>query len=313
MANSPIADLSYRNYDGPLDAPTYRWQVIARAGIRQAFASKLYWGATLMASWFYFVLIIILYFVDQFGGTNPQNPFSLGNVNWQDRFLDGFGYAQLILMIVTLLVGAGAIANDNRSRALLVYLSKPCTRGDYLMGKWFGIFIPLCVVMLIPATFFFLYGAMSYREHGFLSANPWTFPKMFLIIPCGAALHTSLILGVSSMFNQGRVAGAVYAGIYFVSNFFTRLMAFAWISSRGEAGGMVKTLFYGSIDGVQIGIAKAILGTSGSAPFGGGPMRRAIEPIPAPPLVPFLLLVVLVSAVSLWVAWSRIRAVEVVG
>jgi len=47
------------------------------------------------------------------------------------------------ILCIALVVGAGAIAADNRSNALMVYLSKPITKGDYLLGKWMGIFLAI--------------------------------------------------------------------------------------------------------------------------------------------------------------------------
>ena len=62
MANaSPIADLSYRNYDGPLDSPEFRWWVIAKMGIRRAIKNRWYWVVMLLSGGYYAVMITILF------------------------------------------------------------------------------------------------------------------------------------------------------------------------------------------------------------------------------------------------------------
>ena len=97
------------------------------------------------------------------------------------------------------------------------------------------------------------------------------------------------------------------AGIYFLSNFFTVAMVVNWAESSDRLAG---TLSYASIDGLNIGMAKAILGTSGSTPFGlpgGGPQ------IPAPHFLPVFLIVLAISTLCMMIAWNRVRAVEVVG
>lgn len=313
---SPIADLSYRNYDGPLGSPRLRWWVISRTAILQAFKKKMFWVAAAFSAWYYLVMIVVLFFVEQIGASSPQSqammsPF-LQRIVWKDQFLHGFSFAQLVILLTALLLGAGSIANDNRANALLVYLSKPGSKLDYVIGKWVGIFLPLLLMMAIPTLLFYGYGAMSYLQYGFYSDDPTILPKMLVILPVSAALHTSLVLAISSAFNQGRIAGATYAGVYLLGNFFTQLMRIAWISSRGEAPTAIKTLYYCSVDGLQIGLAKSVLGTKGTMPFGF--MNGGISSsVPAPPLAAMLAVVTLVTVVCLLVTWSRVRAVEVVG
>jgi ABC-2 type transport system permease protein len=311
--NAAIADLSYRDYEGPLSAPQVRWWVIAKMGIMLAIRKKAFWIAALFASWYYLVMITILFFVEQTAASSPEGEKAtaafLGRIVWKDQFLHGFSYAQLVILLTALLIGAGAIANDNRANALLVYLSKPCNKLDYVIGKWVGVFLPLCLMMLVPTLVFYGYGALSYRESGFLRDDPLLLPKMLGVIGLSAALHSSLVLAISTLFNQGRIAGAAYAGLYFLTNFFTQLMMFAFMQGRDPENSPVKTLFYFSIDGIQIGLTKAILGTDGTPPFGIPGRRPAV---PAPDFWPFFALVVGVTVLSVLFTWRRVRAVEVV-
>lgn len=324
--NGPIADLTYRNYDGPLAPATMRWWVIAKMTMRMALKKKSMWVAMAFSAWYYLCMIFVLYFIDQFGQSNSRpgqtNPAAsfIGRLVWKDQFLHGFAFGQIMFLVIALIIGAGAIANDNRANALLVYLSKPCTKTDYLFGKWIGVFIPLFAVMVIPSLVFFGYGALSYRDQGFLWQDPWLFPKLISMLALGATLHSSLIIGFSSLFNQGRIAGATYAGLYFLTNFFTQMMTVLWITNQGGRRGRheippaayatLSKLYYASIDGINIGMAKAILGTDGTPPFG---IPGQMKMVPHPNLPAIILIVLVLSAASLSVAWTRIKAVEVVG
>jgi ABC-2 type transport system permease protein len=330
MTSAPIADLKYRNYDGALENPRFRWWVISKQTIRQAFSKKSMWWAVAFAGWYYLGMIFVLFVVDQMnqaaqsglqapGSAVRNNAMAafMQRIVWKDQFVHGFSFGQMFFLIMALILGAGAIANDNRANALLVYLSKPCNKFDYLFGKWFGVFLPLLVVMAVPSLVFFAYGALSYREYGFFFQDPWLFPKLMLVLPIGAAFHASMVTGISAMFNQGRIAGATYAGIYFLTNFFTKAMTIAWLMQterRGATPGpmldVVKNLFYASVDGLSIGMAKAILGTDGSPYFG---IPSDAKMVPAPPLWPVLGIIFAMSFISLAIAWRRIRAVEVVG
>lgn len=327
MTTGPIADLTYRGYDGPLESPRYRWWVIARMGIRQAFKKKSYWVLTAFSGLYPVLVMTIIFFMEQLAAAGPQGEQGLrqfvSRIIWKDQFLHAFSIGQMWFLFLALLVGAGSIANDNRANALLVYLSKPCDKTDYLLGKWMGIFVPLCISMAIPMSFFWMYGALSYRSYGFLSNDPWTIVKVALLIPVVAAFYASLTVFFSSLFKQGRIAGVTFAAVYFLSNIFTQLMAVSWVMSQGfgrrggggsselrEAAGIIEKLYYASVDGLNIGAAKAILGTDGSPMFG---IPSPIRMVPAPSLIGVLAIIFVVSAVCVWLAWKRIRAVEVIG
>lgn len=326
MSSMPIADLSYRNYDGPLESPTHRWWVIAKQVMRIAVKKKSLWVLTFLGSLYYLMMMAIIFFTEQTSrsmapavgaaGVNRPDPLTqfMQGLVWKDQFLHGLSYGQLWFFLMALLIGIGTIANDNRANALLVYLSKPCEKKDYIIGKWMGVFLTMLLTMSIPSVFFFLYGAMSYREWGFLSADPWMGPRLLLILPLLAAFYTSLTIGISSMFNQGRLAGAAFAAFFFLSNFFTKAMQIAWAMTSqgsGKSPPILQYLFYGSVDGLEIGITKAILNTAGSAPF--GIVMRGAREVPAPPLWFAIGCAALLSALSIAIAWNRVRAVEVVG
>jgi ABC-2 type transport system permease protein len=321
MAN-PIADLSYRNYDGPLEPPIYRWWSIAKMQMRLGIKKRWVWFLAFLCAYWYIVLSTVFYFVEtiaaQTPGANQLNASQqfFSRIVWKDQFLDAFSIGQLPLLLLVLLLGAGVIANDNRANALLVYLSKPCSKLDYLIGKWFGLFIPIFLVTLVPMLVFYLYSFLAYRQYGFTTQDPYLPVRLLAIAPLPAAFHASVLLGISSLFNQGRLAGAAYAGVYFMTLFLTKSMQVVravTVQQGGEVPSVVDFLYYMSIDGIQIGLAKAILGTRGSPLFGGGPRGNAEMLTPAPSLLFFGGLFVTICVLFLVLAWRRIRAVEVVG
>ncbi|HEY3779791.1 MAG TPA: ABC transporter permease subunit, partial [Fimbriimonadaceae bacterium] len=218
---SPIADLTYRNYDGPLAPPVYRWWPIAKMSMRMAVKKRAFWVLGVLSGWWFLILSAIFYFAEVTSPNAEAEKKFFQTVVWKDQFLDGFARSQIFLLLLALLIGVGAIANDNRANALLVYLSKPTTKLDYLIGKWLGIFIPMMCVVAAPTLLFFAYCALSYRQYGILSDDPWLIVKLLALCPVAAFFHASVSLGISSLFDQGRTAGAIYAGLYFMTFIFT--------------------------------------------------------------------------------------------
>ncbi|MHB8637696.1 MAG: ABC transporter permease [Fimbriimonadaceae bacterium] len=310
-ALSPIADLTYRGYDGPMDSTDHRWWAIAKMMMRQAIKRKGFWLCSVLSGWYYLVMMVVFYFVDVLSANVPngQNRF-LSNVNWRDQFTTGISTAQLFLLIVAMIIGIGTIANDNRANALLIYLSKPCTKVDYLVGKWVGLFVPLYCVALVPGLVFWLYIAMSFREYGSISSAPWVPLQLVVISAFPAFLMASLCLGISSLFNQGRNAGATFAGLYFVSNIFTKMMGGIYLMVSNSH--IVKNLYYASVDGLSIGMAKLTMFTDGSTMLVQRSQQAGVN-VSRPDAWFAIPAFFGLSALSIWVAWLRVRPVEVVG
>lgn len=319
MASSPIADLSYRNYDGPLNPPVNRWWAIAKMSMRLSIKKKGFWIWSVLTGAWYAILMTIFYFVDALASNAPtainqQNPI-LKNIIWKDQFLNAFGVSQLFFLILALLLGAGTIANDNRANALLVYLSKPCSKLDYVIGKWLGIFVPLTLVAAVPTLLFYVNCLLGYRSYGFVSQDPWLIVRLLGMILIPGFFHASLTLGISSLFQQGRMAGATYAGLYFFTYFFSQAMQGIYQANAGSGSPetVLNSLTYCSINGIQLAVAKIFLHTDGSQLIP-APQNNPISQIqPEPSWLIFLPIYFGICGLAMLIAWSRIRAVEVVG
>ena len=309
-AASPIADLTYRGYDGPMNEADRRWWAIAKMTMRMGIKRKGFWVCSVLSGWYYVVMMAVFYFVDVLTANigTAQNQF-LKTIVWKDQFVAGFSTAQLLLFIVAMIIGIGTIANDNRANALLIYLSKPCTKVDYLVGKWVGLFIPLYCVALVPSLVFYGYIAMSFRDYGSVSSDPWLPLQLLVMAALPAFLMASLCVGISSLFREGRLAGATFAGVYFMTNLFTHMMAGVFIMV-GESR-VVRDLFYASVDGLSIAMAKFVCVTDGSSMI----MEKGQQAsnIGRPDAFLAILAFFGLSAFSVLVAWLRIKPVEVVG
>jgi ABC-type transport system involved in multi-copper enzyme maturation permease subunit len=317
-ASSPLNDLSYRHYSGPLEPPTMRWWVISKLMIRQCLARRGFIGWSLCSTWFFAVLMMIFWFFQNNVATSemaPQDNPMFKQVLWRDNFLHGFGFGQLFYFILTLFVGVGAVANDTLSKATLIYFSKPLRKWDYIFGKWFGIFLPLFVVMLVPALLFYFYCLMSFMDYGFKRDALFEFWKFPLVAAFGAAVYASIALLVSSVCSEGRTAGAIFSMVYFVSLLFTviaRGISGALSRRDSEVPGFFADLQLLSVDGISLGFAKLMYKTQGSFPFPATRGGNVDLVYLAPHWAPTLILFAAIVGLGFGVAWLRVRAVEVV-
>ena len=82
----PIADLSYRTYDGVLDPPTHRWKVIAKVTMMRVVRQRMYWVLAAFSGWYYGVMMVVLFFLDTMMGGNPRQAQQaldqVGGLDW---------------------------------------------------------------------------------------------------------------------------------------------------------------------------------------------------------------------------------------
>ena len=306
----PIADVSYRSYDGPLQTRAIRWWIVVVAGLRLILRRPGFWIVFALAVLPYLWEGGMLYLRSQEWASNmPMLAEYPAGQKYASSFFGALDGQWLWLLVVALMVGAGSIAADNRTNALLVYLSRPLTKGDYLFGKWVGIFLVVFSVAVVPALVLYLFCLISFLDEGFLKDEPWLLLRIIGAATVPAAVHASLLVGFSAWSKTPRVAGASYAALFFVGNL---IAGAVWlIGHRGDLGGGILTQHL-SVGGTIKGLAQNIYGFTRLIPS--GHRERGLEIVEMPPPDPGVLLVIAVALVLLGVAAARarIRAVEVI-
>ena len=204
--------------------------------------------------------------------------------------------------LITLVVGAGSIAADNKANALIVYLSKPITKSDYLLGKWMGVFLTVYAVALAPALLLYAFCALSYRNQGFFTNEPHLLWRIVFAAAMPALVHASLITGISAWSKSPRTAGLAYAGVFFVTLALSRILWVVIYRSQWNQGEFVRNL---SIQGIIDTLMQHIFHVTPSYV----PGAEAVSP---PALPPLLALAGAVIFSGIAAARYKIRAVEVV-
>ena len=205
----PLHDLSYRRHEGPRTSPLAKSWAIARTQFAQLLKRRAFL-LLLAASWIPVVARAIqIYGTLQF--PQASDFFGVTALTWF-QFLTQQIYL-LPVILVSLYAGAPAIASDVSSGALLLYLSKPISVRDYVLGKALPILCSIGFVTLLPALFLLgLHLALS-GDLQLLRGTPWL-PVSILAYSLWLTLYFGLaVLAVSSLSRSGRVAGAGFVAL----------------------------------------------------------------------------------------------------
>src|SRR5947207_3005258 len=176
----PIHDQGYRRYKGTRTPRGHGWAVITMAGLR-TFLRKRQFLALLVLAWLPFVVRTVqIYAAANF----PQMAFIAPTAETFRQFLS---QQDPFVFFVTVYVGAGLIANDRRANALQIYLSKPLTRGEYVLGKMSILMTFLMAVTWVPAIVLLIVQIAFAGNFTFFKSNMYLFPAItifaFLEVP----------------------------------------------------------------------------------------------------------------------------------
>lgn len=207
----PLYDLSYRRSQGPRTGRLRKSLALARVSFRLLLGRRSFF-LLLAASWIpAIVRAAQIYVARQF----PLAPdfFTITVSTWRE-FL-GQQVLLLPVVLVSLYAGAPAIASDVSSGALVVYLSKPIARFDYVLGKLLPVASSIAAVTLLPALALLGLQLALAPDLDLLAAHPWL-PLSIVGYSLWLVSYFSLaVLAVSSLCRSARVAGAGFAALAF--------------------------------------------------------------------------------------------------
>jgi ABC-2 type transport system permease protein len=255
--------------------------VIARSGIRTILRKRLFLGLLLMA-WIPFVVGAVMVYLN---ASFPQ--FTLLAMTAQ-RFREFLGTQDIFVFFITIWVGAGLVANDKRANALQIYLSKPLTRTEYIIGKLVILSAFLLMVTWVPAILLLLLQLAFSGSFTFLRQNLYLFPAV-TVFSCLQVLTSSFtILALSSLSKSSRYVAILYAGAYLFSH-----------------------AVYGVIYAITGSTKLSWLSLPGNLNQIGDIVFR-VQPRYSTPAVVSVLAMAVVIGLSIWVLERRVRGVEVV-
>jgi ABC-2 type transport system permease protein len=255
--------------------------VIARNGIRTILRKRLFLGL-LVAAWIPFVVGAVMVYLN---ANFPQ--FTLLSMTAQ-RFRDFLGTQDFFVFIITVWVGAGLVANDKRANALQIYLSKPLTRVEYIVGKLVILGTFLLLVTWVPANMLLFLQVAFSGSFSFLRENLYLFPAVTVFAGLQVLLAAFTMLALSSLSKSSRYVAILYAGAYWFSHAVFGLIyaitgstKLSWLSLPGNLNQLGDLIF-------------------------------RLQPRYSTPAVVSALAMAAIIGVSIWVLERRIRGVEVV-
>ncbi|MGA1821072.1 MAG: ABC transporter permease subunit [Thermoplasmatota archaeon] len=137
-----------------------------------------------------------------------------------EYFWTGENYDKYLwLIFLSAVAGSGLIANDYKSNAISLYLSRPITRRDYIIGKAAALTGVLSIVSFLPAIIIFTAAmALTSVSLTYIIEHLWILGALILSYVFTLMVFIPFCLAVSSSTKKGIIAGAgIFSTLIFTS------------------------------------------------------------------------------------------------
>lgn len=293
---------TYRPYEGELTASWSRFLVIPRFAFEDMRKSR-FLTIFFLASFIYpLVAALIIYVQHNASALNllgVQNANRLIAIN-ATFFLNFLGWQSMLALFLASFTGPGQVSPDLANNALALYLARPFSRVEYVLGKMWILVVLMSLMTWVPGLL--LFGLQAYLEEGWtwLHDNAQLGWGMFLGAWVWILILALLALALSAWVKWKPAAGALMFGVFFVAAGF------------GVAINNVQRTRWGSLFNISALIGSVWVQAFGADPKvnNGGVFFRA--PDDALPLWSCWMALAALCGICLYMLARKIRGAEVI-
>src|SRR5215204_3605940 len=301
-----VYEQTYKPYTGKLTPDWSRFLIIPRHAYRAVFNSKLFTAFFVICFLPVLVEAILIYL------HHNVNALAIMRVNVRELIPIDASFFQTFVNIqggfalfVALLVGPPLVARDLRNNALPLYLCRPFSRTEYVIGKMSVILILLSAITWVPQLLLFL--RQSYLV-GFtwVQDNIWMASAIFIGRFVWILLLALLSQKLSALVKWRVIASAALIAIFFIPSVFGEFVNLVFQTRWGNIislGALMKNVTAG-----LFGTFERVTRTLQLRDFEGDVIREVM--LVEPPLWASWTALFLVCAVCLALLSWKVKAYE---
>jgi len=206
---------TYKAYSGPLTPGWSRFTVLTRYGLARLFDSRLFTSYTVFCFLPFLLGLVFIYFVHS---TAAQ--MILGLKFGREPIIDNRWFFEFLRVeswlgvILTAWAAPGMISKDFANQSIQLYLSRPLSRAEYLLGKISVLATLLSFTTWIPALILFVVQA-EMQGHGWGWENLWIAGAIILASFLWIGLMSLLSMGLTVWVKWRIAATALFFGVLF--------------------------------------------------------------------------------------------------
>jgi ABC-2 type transport system permease protein len=229
-----VYEQTYKRYAGTLTPEWSRFLIIPRHAFRAVFKSKLFTAFFVICFLPLLVEAILIYL------HHNINALAVMKIDAREVVpIDAFFFQTFVniqggfAFFVALLVGPPLVARDLRNNALPLYLCRPFSRTEYVVGKMSVILILLSAMTWVPQLLLFLF--QSYLE-GFtwFRTNLWMASAIVIGGLVWALLLALITQTISALVKWRVVASGALLALFFIPSVFGEFINVVFLTHWGN-------------------------------------------------------------------------------
>lgn len=243
-----VYEHTYKQYLGKLTPEWSRFLVIPRHAFRDVFKSKLFTAFFVVCFIPLLIETILIYL------HHNVNALAILKVDVRELIPIDASFFQTFVNVqgtfaffVTLLVGPPLVARDLRNNGLPLYLCRPFSRTEYVLGKMSVLLILLSMITWVPQLLLFLF--QSYLEGAsWFVDNLSLASAIFIGSVVWILLLALLSQAVSALVKWRVIASAALLGIFFIPSVFGEVINNLFLTRWGNIislGALIKNVTAG--------------------------------------------------------------------
>jgi ABC-2 type transport system permease protein len=301
-----VYEHTYKEYLGKLTPEWSRFLVIPRHAFRDVFKSKLFTAFFIVCFIPLLIEAILIYL------HHNVNALAIFKVDVRQLIpIDAYFFQTFVSVqgtfafFVTLLVGPPLVARDLRNNALPLYLCRPFSRSEYVLGKMSVLLILLSAITWVPQLLLFLFQAYLEGASWFVN-NLSIASAIFIGSLVWILLLALLSQAVSALVKWRVIASAALLGIFFIPSVFGEVVNNIFMTRWGNIislGALIKN--------VTAGLFGTFVRASGHVTAWDGRIGREVI-LSEPPLWASWLALFVVCVICLALLSRKVKAYEVV-
>jgi ABC-2 type transport system permease protein len=207
---------TYRGYSGTLTPSWSRFLVLFRSSRKNLLRSKVHNGFFILCFFFPILCLLGIYANAHLSVlsflTKSSGPLLEINGEFFAIYL---GVQASLAFILTAFIGPGLVSPDLSNGALTLYLCRPLSRTEYILGKISVLLITLSWITWLPGlVLFFVQASLSGRQ--WMWDNLWIAGAIIAGSVIWIIILSLLALALSAWVKWRVVAGALLLGIFFL-------------------------------------------------------------------------------------------------
>ena len=302
-----VLERTYKQYQGAVTPEWSRFLIIPRHAYRDVFRSKLFTAYFALSFIWPLVCAILIYLHHNVNALTILR-LDLTNVLPIDAtFFQVFVIVQGTLgFFLAMLVGPQQVSRDLTNNGLPLYLCRPFSRTEYVVGKMSIVIILLSTISWVPGLILFL--LQSYLEGwSWFVGNIWMASAIFLGSLVWILLLALLTQTISALVKWTVAARAALLGAFFIPTIFAEIVNQLFETRWGHLFDL-RAL----IGNVWAGLFGTFVRQTGNIEeVRNGRVIREVTMM-EPPLIMSWLMLFLICAFCLWLLSRKVKAYEVV-